>query len=268
MEKIIHKVYAGKGGPKIDVTISLTHLKGNSSPYFSITNGNGAAHEDILRKYPKLKLFVDLHLADDSGAPMYAARNGFYFYAEGVKENGEKEYFATKEERTLKERENEHKAYLAFKEESGLSVEIALDIWHSVKAHTTYNSHFFGIAQRHMLTSNSVLTTLIVKRNNKALASHLRISLKDAEAIPAGLTMQQFEDLYVTPHRKRWLDEAQTAIKWLAEMEQVDPPCVVESIKGETYYFGAERYKEYLENKEARENEAELRVALAKKTKQ
>lgn len=54
---------------------------------------------------------------------------------------------------------------------------------------------------------------IVVKRNNKALASHLRISLKEAEAIPAGLTKQQFNERYILPNVDRWKQEANEIIK-------------------------------------------------------
>lgn len=70
------------GGRNLRVEGGLHYIKGNISPYFSLTcsyrNGGGAAHDLILRHFPQFADLAALHLSDVDGAPMYALENGFY----------------------------------------------------------------------------------------------------------------------------------------------------------------------------------------------
>lgn len=76
----------------IIVTIGLDDDCNNGYADFSITanihtgticsNHNyimgGCCHDEILKVFPEFKLFVDLHLSDMFGSPMYAHANGYY----------------------------------------------------------------------------------------------------------------------------------------------------------------------------------------------
>lgn len=43
-------------------------------------------HEEILKHFPQFKMFVDLHLSNHYGAPMYPVENGFYHITNSSKE--------------------------------------------------------------------------------------------------------------------------------------------------------------------------------------
>ena len=46
----------------------------------------GCCYEEILKRFPQFKMFVDLHLSNHYGAPMYPIENGFYYITNSSKE--------------------------------------------------------------------------------------------------------------------------------------------------------------------------------------
>lgn len=71
-----------EGGSYLRVEGGLHYIRGNSSPYFSLTcsylDGGGCNHELILQHFPQFADLAALHLSDIDGSPMYALENGFF----------------------------------------------------------------------------------------------------------------------------------------------------------------------------------------------
>ena len=88
-EKVLH------GNKKIIVKIRLDDECGNKHCDFAITatiyekergrwefTEGGCCHDEILKYFPQFKDFVDLHLSDCHGAPLYAIGNGLFLLKE------------------------------------------------------------------------------------------------------------------------------------------------------------------------------------------
>lgn len=85
--------YGRKAPQQITVNAGLHQLQGNTRPYFSVTAdialvsrtfdpfACGCLHDEVVRYWPQLAPVIALHLSDDTGAPMYAAANGWYHLA-------------------------------------------------------------------------------------------------------------------------------------------------------------------------------------------
>jgi hypothetical protein len=61
----------------------LYQLQGNARPHFSLTTAGGCQHKAILDAMRWLKPLVDVHLSDDTGAPMHALANALHFARQG-----------------------------------------------------------------------------------------------------------------------------------------------------------------------------------------
>lgn len=69
--------------------------------FYDYVNGEhacGCIHEIIEAIYPEFKPFIDLHLCDAKGAPMYAQGNGFYHLRNSSREMTMKELRITRQE--------------------------------------------------------------------------------------------------------------------------------------------------------------------------
>ena len=99
---LIHKAQKSKidyFGTKADiiVKISLNDECKNGHQDFAITAdiykagyrsdryflAGGCCHDDIIKYFPEFKIFIDLHLCDFEGSPMYPSANGFYHLKNG-----------------------------------------------------------------------------------------------------------------------------------------------------------------------------------------
>jgi hypothetical protein len=103
MEKVIASRTFTKvlpDGRYVIANAKLTHLDGNTHPYFSLTGEEwqtlghynrrthretgllcmGAMGDQLSEWFPQLAPLNALHLADDTGAPLHAIDNGWYWY--------------------------------------------------------------------------------------------------------------------------------------------------------------------------------------------
>lgn len=103
MKKTLAKFTNKEETEWIKVFIRLDDECNNWHSDFSITwetscGACGCIHEEILKHYPNLKIFIDLHLSDSFGAPMFALENGMFFVKEGRSDLAMSHFRCSKEE--------------------------------------------------------------------------------------------------------------------------------------------------------------------------
>lgn len=219
---------------KVIVEVKLTQFR-NQKPYFSITGevylANkpaiernlircGCCHDDIQAITTEFDDIISLHLSDIDGLPLHPLENGFYHYAEGIKEDGTPVYFKNEEEKQKFEETRKQCIYLEFLKRTKLDdTPFTKEAYRSLSNRCYLSDTGKNLPENYYKNRINQIEKeyknpwiLIVKRNNKALASHLRISLKEAEAIPSGLTKQQFNERYILPNVDRWKQEAHAVI--------------------------------------------------------
>ena len=225
----------------------LHYIEGNKSAYFATTNDRGAAHGAISKRFPELRPLIALHLADEDGMPMHPLENAWYHYAEGVDEQGRREFYESEDAKKAEQERREERAYQNFMTAyTGTETTLLCDIWNSVSGYTWKAQHYmntmFQHAQKCKQSVKSTLSALVVKRNNEHLARHLRITLDEARAIPANLTKEQFNNKYILPNIPRWNREAVDAIRFM-QTHCDSLPDTVEQLR--TYYFSHETFKRW-----------------------
>lgn len=124
-----HPVLLKHGLRKLNIDIRLNDECKNGHEDFSITgsywskenkgyeaDGGGCIHDTILAVRPELKIFVDLHLCDRKGVPMYAVDNGMYFLFKEKKYDYVKQHFMINdaELEVLKAQPDDDKEYFQY----------------------------------------------------------------------------------------------------------------------------------------------------------
>lgn len=125
----VTKIYVENGITyKMNVRISLDDSCKNGVCDWSITadiyekrrNGrfvwcaSGCCHEEILKRFPEFKTFIDLHLCNHYGQPMYPVENGVYHLVNSDKEKAINYLRITETEYDILRNSTEDKLYFKY----------------------------------------------------------------------------------------------------------------------------------------------------------
>ncbi len=137
--------FFNNGKAKIYVKIELGDPHKNGHNDFSITadiyeklkNGRwghisgGCIHDEILKHFPEFQIFVDLHLSDDNGVPMYPIANNPYT-----------RFFAVEDGKTLIDSITD--ALPRLKEKAKTAIDMLCEMTGQSYEQSAYSAHLFN----------------------------------------------------------------------------------------------------------------------------
>lgn len=217
-----------KGGGKIKIEIRLSDDCNNGHNDFAITattyspsgkwESGGCCHEEILKVKKSLKPFVDLHLADEDGVPMYAIENGFY-HLQGVLGIAEHDHKCTLEDFAAYLRISATEATRVVKDFKKILNTTNVRDFKSVIKNEWDNEYHFKKAAEQLKSTHSDISAIRIKEF-EALSKE---AAKKGEAAKKALAKhrnagkKEFSD-FIDTLRPRWKQEADKAKELLKKI--------------------------------------------------
>lgn len=211
---LIHKIDINNDSVNAVIKIRLNDECNNGHQDFSITGtfyeagksrtdrnmiAGGCCHDDIVKVMPDLQQFVDLHLCDFSGNPMYTLENGFYH---------------------LKEDATVAQSYLRATDKEMKSITMAED-----KNHLFIIMMELGMFDRYQEEANEAIVKLETLTGNEFVNDSKRSQLKKPSEDEIKLTKQRLKDGCYTPEKLAERAEEKKQAENAKRIEEIEEEC-------------------------------------------